>query len=186
MPTPYTSPSYEYEASHMLKKLGLAYNVIDVFIKGCVLFRGVHANVDHCVHCGGPCYRWARNSKVARKVFRHFPLAPQLTRMYNTLDQAKLMVWHHHNHNQYGLVRHATNSHQWNFVEARWLDFTMEPRNVWLGLTMDGVNSFGFQRSNWFTWPMVMLNYNISPWLTTKKHFVMLSLIIPGLRFYKE
>jgi hypothetical protein len=27
-----------------------------------------------------------------------------------------------------------------------------------------------------------MLNYNIPPWLTTKKHFVMLSLIIPSLR----
>jgi hypothetical protein len=25
-----------------------------------------------------------------------------------------------------------------------------------------------------------MLNYNIPPWLTTQKHFVMLSLIIPG------
>jgi hypothetical protein len=76
----------------MLKKLELAYNLIDVFIKVFVLFRGVHANVDHCVHCGGPWYRWAGKSKVARKVFRHFPLAPQLTRMYNTLDQAKLMV----------------------------------------------------------------------------------------------
>jgi hypothetical protein len=28
-----------------------------------------------------------------------------------------------------------------------------------------------------------MLNYNIPPWLTTEKHFMMLSLIIPGLRF---
>ncbi len=48
---------------------------------------------------------------------------------------------------------------------------------------MNGVNPFGVQRSNWSTWPMVMLNYNIPPWLTTQKHFVMLSLIISGPRF---
>jgi hypothetical protein len=70
LPTPNTSPSSKYETSHMLKKLGLAYNVINVCIKGCMLFRGAHANVDHCVHCGEPQYKWAR------KVFRHFPLVP--------------------------------------------------------------------------------------------------------------
>jgi hypothetical protein len=30
------------------------------------------------------------------------------------------------------------------------------------------------------TWPIVLLNYNLPPWLTTKKHFVMLSLLIPS------
>jgi hypothetical protein len=74
--TPNTSPSYEYVASQVLKKLGLTYNVINVCIKRCMLFRGVHANVDHCVHCGEPWYRWARKSKVTRKVFHHFPFAP--------------------------------------------------------------------------------------------------------------
>ncbi len=49
-----------------------------------------------------------------------------------------------------------------------WPNFTMERRNVQLGLAMDGVNSFGIQRSNWSTWPVVMLNYNILPWLTIK------------------
>jgi len=56
----------------------------------------------------------------------------------------------------------------------------MEPHNVQLGLATDGVNPFGVQRSNWSTWLVVMLNYNIPPCLTTKKHFVMLSLIIPS------
>jgi hypothetical protein len=50
LPTPNTSPSFEYETSHMLKKLKLACNLIDVCIKRFMLFRGVHANVDHCVH----------------------------------------------------------------------------------------------------------------------------------------
>jgi len=39
---------------------------------------------------------------------------------------------------------------------------------------------FAKKCSTWNTWPMVLLNYNLPLWLTTKKHFVMLSLIIPN------
>jgi hypothetical protein len=40
LPTPNTLFSSEYEAFNMLKKLCLAYNVIDVCEKGCTLLRG--------------------------------------------------------------------------------------------------------------------------------------------------
>ena len=30
------------------------------------------------------------------------------------------------------------------------------------------------------TWPVMLLNYNIPPWLSTKKFFIMLALLIPG------
>jgi hypothetical protein len=60
--------------------------------------------------------------------------------MYSTLAQAKLMVWHHNNQSVSGLVRHAANSHQWNFVKAQWPKFAMEPQNVRLGMATNGVN----------------------------------------------
>jgi len=90
VPTPNTSPSSEYEASHMLKKFGLAYDVINACIKGYMLFRGIHANVDHCVHCGELMYRWAEKLKVARKVFRHFPFALRLTWIYSVPNPSKV------------------------------------------------------------------------------------------------
>jgi len=49
-----------------------------------------------------------------------------------------------------------------------------------LGLAIDVINMFAKKCSTWNTWPMVLLNYNLPLWLTTKKHFVMLSLIIPN------
>jgi hypothetical protein len=49
-----------------------------------------------------------------------------------------------------------------------------------LGLATDGINPFVEKHSIWSTWPVTLLNYNLPPWLTTKKHFLMLSLIIPG------
>jgi hypothetical protein len=36
------------------------------------------------------------------------------------------------------------------------------------------------KRSTWSLWLMLLVNYNILPWLTTKRHIMMLSLFIPG------
>jgi hypothetical protein len=47
-----------------------------------------------------------------------------------------------------------------------------------LGLAIDGINPFTEKRSTWNTWPITLLNYNFPPWLTTKKHFLMLFFII--------
>ncbi len=78
-------------------------------------------------------------------------------------------------------MKHATNSKQWKFVDEKWLEFAMELINVQLGLAIDGVNPFSHEKwSTWLTWVVLLFNYNIPPWLTTKKHFIMLSLIIPA------
>ena len=49
-----------------------------------------------------------------------------------------------------------------------------------LGLALDGVNPFRNQSLSHSTWPVVMLNYNLPPWLVTKNFFMMLTLLIPG------
>ncbi len=47
-----------------------------------------------------------------------------------------------------------------------------------LRLFTHGLNPFGEKHSTWSLWLVLLVNYNILPWLTTKKHFMMLSLII--------
>jgi len=41
------------------------------------------------------------------------------------------------------------------------------------------VNPFSNQSTTWSTWPVIILNYNLTPWLTTKKFFLVLVLLIP-------
>ncbi len=90
------------------------------------------------------------------------------------------MTWHVSNKSGDRLVQHATNSMQWQFIDEKWPNFAQESRNIHLGLAIDVINMFAKKCSTWNTWPMVLLNYNLPLWLTTKKHFVMLSLIIPN------
>jgi hypothetical protein len=62
----------------------------------------------------------------------------------------------------------------------KWPDFANEPHNIFLGLATDGMNPFAKKRSTWSTWPIALLIFNLPQWLTTKKHLLMLSLIILG------
>jgi hypothetical protein len=64
LPQPNALPRSKYEASGTLKKLRLAYKVIDACVTGCMLFQGAHANVDQCPKCGELKYKQMGRSNV--------------------------------------------------------------------------------------------------------------------------
>ena len=174
-------PISEYGASKLLKLLGLSYDLIHACPRGCMLFRGPDSeHLLRCSKCGEERFRQVGKTQVPTKVLRHFPLIPRLQRMFSTPEQAACMTWYVNNRSTDGMVRHVADSAQWKFVDQELGDFGDEARNVRLGLATDGVNPFSIKRSTWSTWPVIMLNYNVPPWYTMKKHFLMLSLIIPG------
>ena len=185
LPSVNSLPQSEYGASKILKQLGLAYNTIHVCPgpKSCMLFRGESSELQQCTSCGADRYRRVGNSKVPAKVLRHFPLIPRLERMFSTPVQASFMTSHARLTSTDDGMRGAYDSHQWKFINWRWWDeFAKEDRNIRLGLATDGVNPFSVKRSTHSTWPVLLMNYNLPPWMVTKKHFIMLSLIIPGKR----
>jgi hypothetical protein len=89
-------------------------------------------------------------------------------------------MWWASHHLPDGNVQGAIDSKQWSAVDEIDPEFTREHRNIRLELATDGINPFSIKRSMWSTWLVVLMNYNIPPWLTTKNHFMMLSLIVPG------
>ena len=174
-------PKNYHAAKSLIRKLGLNYNTIHACVRGCVLFRGPLENASRCPKCNAPRYKDAAQSKIPRKVLRHFPLIPRLKRMFRSPAISELMVWHSKNRSTDGMIRHPCDSRAWHHVhESVDSTFGHDPRNVHMGLATDGVNPFKLQRSTWSTWPVMLLNYNIPPWLTTKKFFIMLVLLIPG------
>jgi hypothetical protein len=93
------------------------------------------------------------------------------------------MEWHYQSDREGGdgLVRHPCNSKAWKYFHEN-VDptFQHDARNVHFALAADGVNPFKQTRSTWSTWPVLLLNYNLPPWLGTKKFFLMLRLLIPS------
>ncbi|XP_028094543.1 uncharacterized protein LOC114294618 [Camellia sinensis] len=56
----------------------------------------------------------------------------------------------------------------------------MEPQNVRVELAVDGFNPFKNMSNPYSLWPVVLIPYNLSPWLVMKDLFLMMSLLIPG------
>ncbi|KAL3692888.1 hypothetical protein R1sor_006539 [Riccia sorocarpa] len=71
-------------------------------------------------------------------------------------------------------------------VEQTWPEFRRDPRHLRFGLASDGVSQYGVKSSSHSTWPVVLTNYNVPPWLASKKGFLLLALIIPDIHLFFE
>lgn len=168
------------EAKNVLKSMGMEYHIIHVCVNDCVLFRGEHKDRDDCPKCAEHRYeRDMMTNKVPRKSVRWFPLIPRLLHQFRCKDLAELMVWHAKNRSESGVMRLPVDSPAFKHVEDTWPQFKDDPRHVRLGLAGDGISPHTGGKPT-SIWPIVLTNYNIPPWLSTKKGHLMLSLIIPG------
>ena len=84
------------------------------------------------------------------------------------------------------MVECVCHSPAWKHVEEKWPKFKRDPQHSHLELASDGVNPFGLQSTKWSTWPVVLVYYNIPPWLSIKKGNLILSLLIPRKRKVKD
>jgi len=60
------------------------------------------------------------------------------------------------------------------------VEYSLEPRNVRLGLAIDGFNPFGNMNINHNTWPIILMIYNLHPGLCMQRSYMMISLLIEG------
>ncbi|XP_010667637.1 uncharacterized protein LOC104884650 [Beta vulgaris subsp. vulgaris] len=180
------------EAKKLVKDLGLHYDKIHACRNDCMLYWKEHEAATSCHVCQAS--RWKENEnqgdtssestknlhKVPAKVVWHFPLKPRLQRLYMCSETAELMRWHEERKEKDGLLRHRADGEAWKEFDRQYLSFASESRNVRLGLASDGFNPFRTMSTQHSTWPVVLINYNLPPWLCMKSEFLMLSLLIPG------
>ena len=104
LPKVNTLPKTRYEATKIMKKLGLAYDAIHACEAGCVLFR--KELVDETCYPKCNLSRYVDGSStIPRKVLRYFPIIPRLKRMFHCSNIAQLMQWHFVNGSTDGMVR---------------------------------------------------------------------------------
>ncbi|XP_028101245.1 uncharacterized protein LOC114300576 [Camellia sinensis] len=169
-------PKSTYEAKKILRELGLSYELIDACVNDCVLFWKGNATPDKCPNCKASRYKTnhGRGKKISRKVLRYFPLTPRLKRLYMSRKRAE------EKRLDDGVLRHPADSDEWKEFDTQHPEFALEPRNVRLGLATDGFNPFGNMNNSYSLWPVVLIPYNLPPWLAMKDPFFMLSLLVPG------
>ena len=182
LPTSNTLPRTCYELKIMIRRMGLEHERIDSCPNGHVLFKGkVNGALTECLCCQHRRYIENSNS-VPYAVTKYFPLTLKLKRLYKCPKVAELL--NHSDGVQPG-ARYMTSvvdSFQWQEVSRMYPDFRDIGSNLHLGLVADGVCSHGNQSSKHSTWIILVCVYNFAGWLSTKKFFLNLSLLILGLK----
>ncbi|XXG62917.1 hypothetical protein AAC387_Pa05g1207 [Persea americana] len=124
-----------------------------------------------------------RGKRVATKQVRYFPLMPRLKRLFMSSNISKLMRWHAESSRDVGQLTHPADSPTWKDFEKRNPDFALDCHSVQLSLAADGFSPFSsMTRENHSTWPVVLVPYNLPPWMCMKQPFFILSTLIDGLR----
>ncbi|XP_027941160.1 uncharacterized protein LOC114194957 [Vigna unguiculata] len=186
-------PSSFYEAKKIINKLGVHYTKIDACPNDCMLYFGEDANMDFCKKC--KTSRWKakkkgtsdsgtsnKRKKIPAKVLRYFPLKPRLQRMFMSSKIAEHMRWHASKSTNEDILRHPRDSKAWKTFDLKHPQFASDPRNVRLGLATDGFNPYGNLSTSYSIWPVVLIPYNLPPWMCLKQSSFILSMIIPGKR----
>ncbi|XP_074282878.1 uncharacterized protein LOC141607428 [Silene latifolia] len=187
-------PSTYYEGKKIINDLGLGYEKIHACPSNCMLYWGEFSQKEECHKCHTS--RWKKTaSQVGNnkdkekghlkkgepaKVMRYFPFIPRLQRIYASPKTAHDMRWHHESRVKDGKLRHPADGLAWQEFDSRYPQFASDPRNVRLALATDGFNPYRLMNTTYSTWPIVLIPYNLPPWLCMKPSSFLLSCIIPG------
>nr|GEW73522.1 hypothetical protein [Tanacetum cinerariifolium] len=149
-------PSY-YAIKKTFKTIGLRYESIHACEHNCCLFRGDdNKDLDFCPVCNTSKWKDSNTpgKKVPKKVLRYFLIIPRLQCLYKSIHTAKEMIWH--------ATRKCT--------EPDKMQHPVDGR-AWKNFDTNQAYSM---------WPVILITYNLPPWLCMKESSFMLTLLIPG------
>ena len=172
-------PSSYYDAKKILCPLGMKHRRIHACPNDCILYRKQFKELEKCPVCEKPRYKL---KKTPAKVLWYLPIVPRLKRLFANENNAKNLTWHADDRIVDGKLRHPADSPQWKKIDRLFPSFGIEPRNLRLGLSTDGMNPYGSLSSIHSSWPVFLVIYNLSPLLCMKRKYIMLSMLISGPR----
>ena len=165
-------PVNAYEAKKTLSNLGLDYIKIHSCPNDCILYRGMYVDASKCPKCYLSRWKMGKDGKLRLNI---------PARMFKSPSTAELMTWHGKERIKDGKMRHPADSPSWRNIDYRWPTFGSEPRNIRLALSADGINLHNNGLTNRYScWPVVLVTYNIPPWLCMKRKFMMLTILVSG------
>ncbi|CAN1782437.1 hypothetical protein LINPERHAP1_LOCUS15825 [Linum perenne] len=182
-------PESYYESKKTIRDLGLSYKKIDACTNSCMLFWKDDIHLDKCRVCKESRWKVHEKSKdviykvngkrLPLKTLRYFPLKPRLQRLFMSTKVASLMTWHHEKRSD-GVMRHPVDSEAWISFDNLHKSFSSDPRNVRLALASDGFQPFSNSKKPHSIWPVVLIPYNLPPWMIMKSSNFIISMLIPG------
>nr|XP_025625364.1 uncharacterized protein LOC112717592 [Arachis hypogaea] len=155
-------PSSFHKTKSMIRDLGLDYKKIDAYPNDCLLYRKELKDEKQCRMCGTS--RYTENSSDNSE---------------NQPDKKGYPIPHDEERVKDGTLKHPADHLAWKNLDEIDEEFAKESRNIRLGLSSDGFNPIRSMNISWSTWPVMLMVYNLPPWMCMKPEYCMLSLLIP-------
>jgi hypothetical protein len=117
------------------------------------------------------------------RVAWYVSIIPRLRRWFTTWKKAQLLRWHDEGGKELkkdGKVRHLADAAQWGNISNHFMWFEKDVRSIRFAMRTDCVNPFDNHNSTHSTWPVVLLLYNLAPWLCKKHKYMMLKILVFG------
>ncbi|XP_028801682.1 uncharacterized protein LOC114756892 [Neltuma alba] len=173
--------------------MGMGYEKIHACPNDCILYREEYANLSECPKYGSSRYKVKKHKDSddgdanettkgqPLKVLWYLLIIPRFKRLFANATEVKKMTWHIDEKILDGkYLRYPADSPQWKKIDEMYPKFGSDPRNLCLGLCTDGVNPYGTLNSTHSAWPVLLVIYNLPPWLCMKHKYMMLSMMISG------
>nr|KYP66441.1 hypothetical protein KK1_012735 [Cajanus cajan] len=190
LPEDNTLPNRNYKAKKILCPMGLEYKKIHACPNDCILYTNDFATLKVCPTCGLSRFKKKTDGSNGEeeiegppaKVLWYLPIIPRFKRLFAIKEDAKNLTWHENGRKCDNFLRHPADSPQWKRIDETFPEFGAESRNLRIGLATDGMNPYGNLSSKHSSWPVLLVIYNLSPWLCMKRKYIMLSMMISGPR----
>jgi hypothetical protein len=96
-------------------------------------------------------------------VFWYFCIIPHLRHWFTNKKESELLRWHKEKHKKdVGMIRHPADATQWQNIDSRNAEFVIDPRNIKIAMSIDGMNPF-LNNSTHSTWPIMLTILNLPP-----------------------
>lgn len=90
---------------------------------------------------------------------------------------APFMRWHANERIDDAILRHPADSMAWKSFDEQHPEFSLDVRNVRLGLSADGFNPFKTRSISHCTCPIALMVLNLPPWMCLKPYLILSTLI---------
>jgi len=98
---------------------------------------------------------------VAHKKLRYFSITFRLQRLFMSPKTTEHMTLHQSHDMVDGVLMHPFDSEDWKNFNSMHPQFSVESRNVYLGLCIDGLNPFGSFVAPYSCWSIILIIYNL-------------------------
>ncbi|KAL0558936.1 hypothetical protein IC582_003524 [Cucumis melo] len=151
----------------------MKYEKIHAYRNDCCLFRKELFDANVCPCFGMSRWKIPKNStkevnNVQVKVMWYFSPIPRFERMFRSKETSRLLMWYARKREVNDLLQHLKDALSLKKRNNLRPEFGREPRNLCLALSTDGVNLHGDLSSRYSCWPVMLVTYNLPPWLCMK------------------